>query len=120
MPGFAGAGGEIFNRGLVGLEVIAGEEPRADALVEWLEPEGGKDGPAAEGVAADLHAVAGGQDLFLTVVRQMVAVLRDDGVGDESGGGGEAVLQTIPPILRPQCFYDVAPSSFVLIAYAFR
>ena len=93
MGSFAGARDEIFYGSFVCLKVVAGEEAAVDGLIDGLQPEGGKLGPAAEGVAADGYSVAGGGDFFLTVKWEVVAVFGDQHLGDEAGCGGESVLK---------------------------
>ena len=84
--GLAVAGGEVFERRFVNLEVRTFEEFWVDGLSDGLKMKGALFGPTGKGLARDLNAVALSVNLLLAVKWKVIAVFRGDDLGEQSGG----------------------------------
>ena len=82
-PGPAASGIEHGKGGVVGEQLGRGEDMGGKAVVQRLEPPAGTADPAGQGRAFDAGAVPR-EDLCLAIKRQVVGVLADQHVGDES------------------------------------
>ena len=93
--GLAVAGSEIADRRFVDLHVAASHHAGADGFVDRLQPVGAKFDPAGQRLPRQLHVVAAGEDLFLTIKRKVVAVFADEDVREQTGRGQSAFAQTL-------------------------
>ena len=87
------AGFQIGHRRLVHLHIAAIKDGGFYLFIKGAQPEGGERHPAGHGLTGEINAVARLIDVFLTVEREVVAVLGGDDGGEESGGGEAGVLE---------------------------
>ena len=93
--GLAVAGSEIADRRFVDLHVAAAEHAGADGFVNGFQPVGAEFHPAGECLSRQMHFVAAGEDVFLPVEREVVAVFADEDVREQTGRGQSAFAQTL-------------------------
>ena len=90
-PGFglAGARRQYRDRGVVDVQVVAGEDVGGQGIDQWLECRRRRPDPAGQGRGLQAHPVAS-EDLGLAIEWQVVVVLRDDDVSEQSRSGPPA------------------------------
>lgn len=93
--GLAVAGSEMADGRFVDWHVAAAEHAGANGFVDRLQPVGAKFDPAGQRLPRQLHVVAAGEDLFLPVEREVVAVFADEDVRGQTGRGQSAFAQTL-------------------------
>ena len=93
MLGLAVSRGQILDRGFVDRHVAAGHDAGADGFVNRFQPVDGQFHPAGQRLPGQLHPVAAGEDLFLPMEREVVAVFADEEVREQTGRGQPAFPQ---------------------------
>ena len=87
--GLTGARRQYRHRGVVDVQVVAGEDVGGESIDQRLQRCRRGPDPAGQGRGLQSHLVAG-EDLSLAVKRQVVVVLRDDDVSQQTRPGAPA------------------------------
>jgi hypothetical protein len=93
--GLAVAGTQILDGRFVDLHVTSGHDSGVDVFINRAQPVGGQSEPACHALPWDGDVVPCGVDLLLPVERQMIAVLGDDDLREQSRCGDAALLQVL-------------------------
>jgi hypothetical protein len=87
--GLAGARRQDRNRGVVDVQIVAGQDVGSEGIDKRLQHRRGRSDPTGQGRGPQADPVTS-EDLGLTVERQMVVIFRDDDMSEQTRPGPAA------------------------------
>ena len=85
---------EIADRSLINLQVSSRHHSGADLFIDRAQPIGSQSHPTRHALPRQMNPVAISKNRLLSVERKVIAIFADDDLGQKSGRGDAALLQT--------------------------